>query len=244
MGEKIISNAFKSTMNNQEQSDREYKEAPNRVGRYLADLDIKGKTIVDFGCGWGGETLYLSEQGFGRVYGVDINEEALNQARSFAGRSATFLHGTKEIPSGTVDYVFSTHVFEHVFNMNEVLVELYRILKHGGHVHSIFGPLFYSPYGCHFYWAGLFPWSHLIMGRRWLLKRIASVRRDPFKDQSWDELGLNRITFEMFSAHVIQSAFDVEILKPLPVRGLTFATRLPVFKKYLTGGIHVKIRKQ
>ena len=72
-------------------SQHEYANAPKRMGVYVNEVDISGKTIVDFGCGWGGETLWLSEQGPAEVIGVDIDESALNQSRAFAGEAARFV---------------------------------------------------------------------------------------------------------------------------------------------------------
>ena len=90
-------------------SQHEYANAPKRMGVYVNEVDISGKTIVDFGCGWGGETLWLSEQGPAEVIGVDIDESALEQSRAFAGEAARFVSDISLLQDASVDFVFSTN---------------------------------------------------------------------------------------------------------------------------------------
>jgi len=63
------------------------KERPFREIKYFADFlrkkgIIKGK-ILDLGCGYGIESLYLANLGFD-VTGIDINNEAIKYARKKA----------------------------------------------------------------------------------------------------------------------------------------------------------------
>ena len=230
-------------MSSEEQSRYEYDKAPSTVGRYLAECGIDGKSVIDFGCGWGGETAWLCDNGASRVFGIDIDEDALGQARLFAGqRHVEFLSDIRKIPDDSVDVVFSTDVFEHVMDLNQTLDELHRVLKPGGALISRFGPLFYSPYGCHFYWAKLYPWGHLLFGRRWLLKRIARVRGYGSTSESWEELGLNRVTYTNF-AGLVRARFNVVRLQPIAVSRLPLVCRIPVVRRFLTFGCDMHVVK-
>jgi cyclopropane fatty-acyl-phospholipid synthase-like methyltransferase len=40
----------------------EIAKAPESMGRYLAELDRTDVDVLDFGCGWGGETLWLADR--------------------------------------------------------------------------------------------------------------------------------------------------------------------------------------
>jgi len=40
-------------LSDSQQSIYEYEKAPDSMGAYLSEVDISGKTVVDFGCGWG-----------------------------------------------------------------------------------------------------------------------------------------------------------------------------------------------
>src|SRR5439155_13273422 len=46
---------------------------------------IKGKKILDFGCGWGWQAVAMVLHGADCVVGVDILDESLNKARKRAG---------------------------------------------------------------------------------------------------------------------------------------------------------------
>lgn len=227
---------------NIEQSEYEYAKAPESMGVYLSEVDIFGKTIVDFGCGWGGETKWLSEQGAAKVIGIDVNEDALTQSRNYCGTEAEFTSDITKVDDCSCDAVFSTNVFEHVLNMEETLDQLWRILRPGGCIVSNFGPLFYSPYGCHFYWAGLYPWSHLWLGRGWLQRKADRLRGVESDAKSWAEMGLNKITFQSF-AKIARKRFQIRRLRAVPVMGLPFVTQIPVIRKYMTFGCDMHLLK-
>src|SRR5882672_1069218 len=53
------------------------------LGDSLLD-EVKGKTVVDFGCGEGFEAIELATTGCRKVIGVDIREALLERARSRA----------------------------------------------------------------------------------------------------------------------------------------------------------------
>src|SRR4051812_38637115 len=76
--------------------------------------DIQGKTIVDFGCGDGNQSIELALCGAKRVLGIDTNPEALARARLNAKESAvgdrcTFSHTLTE----PADCIVSIDSFEH-----------------------------------------------------------------------------------------------------------------------------------
>ncbi|PCJ29658.1 MAG: hypothetical protein COA99_19265 [Moraxellaceae bacterium] len=226
----------------EEQSAYEYDKAPESIGSYLQKADIQEKTVVDFGCGWGGESLWLKHHGAAKVIGIDVDEESLAQARVFSKGEVEFTSNIASIEDESVDCIFSTNVFEHVMNIPEILDHLHRILKPNGTIVSSFGPLFYSPYGCHFYWAHLYPFSHLIFGRDWLVHRIDNIRGFESNTNSWEDMGLNRITYDEFSRE-IQKRFDVKELNAIPVAGLPFVTKIPILKQFLTFGCEMHVSK-
>jgi len=74
----------------------------------LGDLleAVRGKVVVDFGCGYGDEAVELERRGAARVIGVDINQEYLREARrraADAGVSARVEFATRtEEPADVV----------------------------------------------------------------------------------------------------------------------------------------------
>lgn len=227
----------------------EFAKASGSYAKYVTEIGgIAGKTVLDFGCGWGGESSWLATQA-DRVIGCDINDQALEQGDVFAARQGqtnlSFVRcGDTQIPleDASVDAVFSTNVFEHVMQPAAMLAEINRVLRPGGSFVSTFGPLFYSPLGYHLSWASQVPWAHLIFG----LDAVMAVRnrkREPIHPQRWEETGLNRITFARFAKAVNQSGLAVTRLRRVPVKGLTPIANLPMVGDLMTFGIDCHLQR-
>ncbi len=56
--------------------------------------DLKGKRVIDYGCGAGFFSVYAAQSGAAKVVGVDAEESALATARHFArdARRGTSVH--------------------------------------------------------------------------------------------------------------------------------------------------------
>jgi len=90
--------------------------------------ELKGK-MMDFGCGLKPyETLFMVDE----YIGVD-----------YQGEGDTFSHHKVDVfydghtlpfPDNHFDSIFSSEVFEHVFNLPEIIKELHRVLKPGGKI--------------------------------------------------------------------------------------------------------------
>ena len=88
---------------------------------------INGK-LLDFGCG---HKPYESLFNVIEYVGLDIEKSGYpNQ------KSANVFYDGKKIPfnDNTFDSVLASEVFEHIFNPDEVLLELNRVLKKGGNI--------------------------------------------------------------------------------------------------------------
>jgi 2-polyprenyl-6-hydroxyphenyl methylase/3-demethylubiquinone-9 3-methyltransferase len=113
---------------------------PARV-RYIDDRSaIRGKTVLDIGCGGG--ILSEAMAGMGAsVTGIDQSEAALNTARRHlqtTGRNATFLHITAEALAATssscFDVVTCLEMLEHVPDPLSVIAAAHTLVKPGGDV--------------------------------------------------------------------------------------------------------------
>jgi ribosomal protein L11 methyltransferase len=75
--------------------------------RWLASNVRRGDAVIDFGCGSGILAIAAAKLGAGRVFGVDIDAQAVVAARANAQRNAvnaTFVSAAEELP-GTGDSV-------------------------------------------------------------------------------------------------------------------------------------------
>jgi ubiquinone/menaquinone biosynthesis C-methylase UbiE len=231
------------------QTQRSMDLAETAGGRYLAELGSSDVDVLDFGCGWGGETLWLAKH-VRSVVGVDIEAAAIEQANraSAASRAANcrFVQassGVLPFPDRSFDAVFSTNTFEHVMDLDTAFAELFRVLRPGGVVLSRFGPLFFSPQGYHLYWACQVPYAHLLFGLDAVLA-LRNARCDtPRHASSWQALGLNGRRYRDYERSASTAGFRLERFERIPVRRLRWLTGIPGIADLVTFGIDCRLRR-
>lgn len=99
----------------------------------------KNALIVDLGCGIGGFTKAISNEGYLNIQGVDISEESVQTAHSHGiqnvklGDIFSYLEG---ISDGTIDAILCIDVLEHFTREESVklLLEIRRVLQSEGRV--------------------------------------------------------------------------------------------------------------
>jgi SAM-dependent methyltransferase len=113
----------------------EGQEILRRRARMTASLvRLRGKTVLDFGCGNGAQTLELVSRGCSIIaLDIDHSDLALLAARG-AGAVLPVLYDGAHLPLGdaSVDAAVSFEVLEHVPDDAAALDELCRVLKPGG----------------------------------------------------------------------------------------------------------------
>lgn len=99
---------------------------------------IEGGSILDFGCGKG---EIIREMGkinpFAKYIGADVSKRGLEEARkNIPEADFVLINDGEEFPiqSDTVDFVFSSEVIEHVYDTENAIKEIARVLKQGGHI--------------------------------------------------------------------------------------------------------------
>lgn len=92
--------------------------------------DMRNATCLDYGCGIGGALNVLAERG-NEVWGVELDRREVEFGRRHY--KVKFVHGLDELPPDLrFDFIFSHHAMEHVFDPNEFLAHVSRILKPDG----------------------------------------------------------------------------------------------------------------
>lgn len=127
-----------------------FEAATALENRYALELlqPLKGKKILDLGCGAGETSVYFALQG-ASVTAVDISEEMLELVKQLAdrhGASLTTQHAVAEqlpFKDETFDLVFGNGVLHHV-EFEPTIKELHRVLKAGGKAVFV-EPLCYNP---------------------------------------------------------------------------------------------------
>lgn len=105
-------------------------------GPVWRSLDLRGKTVLDYGCGSGGFSCVLALRG-ARVHGNDISEYLISRARAESARhnvAVEFSVGDAHytgFPPATFDYVFGNGILHHL-DLDKAYREIARVLKPGG----------------------------------------------------------------------------------------------------------------
>lgn len=110
---------------------------PGRLGWFEKHIDWNGLAVLDVGCAGGFMSEAIAEKG-ARVTGIDPADQAIAAARSHArnrGLDVRYDTGVGEnLPydDGQFDAVVCVDVLEHVQDLDQVNLEIGRVLKPGG----------------------------------------------------------------------------------------------------------------
>jgi SAM-dependent methyltransferase len=133
-------------------SDRWFRSDPTQVRRYAsppADTaypleyafhllgDVRGKVVLDFGCGSGENTALLCRRG-ARVVGVDLSTDLVRLARrrldlnGLGGQAHLSVASAHNLPldNGSIDVIFGVAILHHL-NLSRAAAEVRRVLRPG-----------------------------------------------------------------------------------------------------------------
>jgi SAM-dependent methyltransferase len=181
--------------------------------------ELAGRTVIDFGCGRGGDAIDIARHGAARVTGLDMRESVLVAAREAAQAAGVadrceFVTATKE----RADVVMSLDAFEHFDDPAGVLRLMRGLVKDEGRAVIMFGPTWYHPVGGHSF--SIFPWAHLVFTEKALLRWRADWHTDGAKRFGEVDGGLNQMTIRRFERLVAESDFRFETFEAVPIRKL------------------------
>src|SRR5262245_36329611 len=178
--------------------------------------DVRGKDVLDFGCGPGTEAVEVAEHGANSV-GLDLRQKWINDATELA-----MAHGVDhkcyfgKTWDGQVDVILSVDSFEHFSDPDAILQRMRELLKPTGCVIVSFGPTWYHPLGGHIF--SVCPYSHLLFSESALVRWRSLYKTDGAT--TIEESGLNRMTIGRFERVVVRSPFKFAEFEPVPIRRL------------------------
>jgi SAM-dependent methyltransferase len=112
----------------------------------LRPEDLRGKKILDVGCGFGGRTVYYAQNcGALSVHGVETTSAKVELCRRFAAErgAATTSFSVAYVedlafPDASFDTVLSFDVLEHCEDPRKAVKEITRVLRQGGKAWNVF----------------------------------------------------------------------------------------------------------
>ena len=115
---------------------------PAEIQQVLQGTDVRGKKVLDLGCGIGGiDRLLVSQYGAGKVVGIDIEDQLITRAAKDAelvGYSTDQIEyrlvspGQLEFRDGSFEVVFTKDVIVHIEDKRKIYQDVFRILRSGG----------------------------------------------------------------------------------------------------------------
>ena len=178
---------------------------------------LRGKVVIDLGCGIGAEAIEAAQHGAKTVIGIDIRPKVLEAARAAAAAAGVsdrcvFSTHTDE----RADVILSIDALEHYDDPEQALVMMRRLVADDGLVLIAFGPPWFHPLGGHLF--SVFPWAHLIFTESALIRWRSDLRSDGATRFSEVEGGLNGMTVKRARQLIEKSAFTIERFEPVPIR--------------------------
>jgi len=254
------------------ESEEAYSQWEHHWGRevsqeYLEPAgDLKGKNVLDVGCGLGGKTVAYGEAGASEVMGTDIVPRYIEASRKYAAReipgvtTGFFTSDAASLPlaDGVFDTVVANDAMEHFAEPGRALAEMHRVTRRGGAIWIFFTPHF-SPLGSHLYDYVYTPWCHVLFTRsqiegaidRIIHERMADDTEQAIQERvqrimtSYDN-DLNHMSLRKFARTVrgvpgLRTSF-LE-LRPAKFGFLRPLTHVPLVREFVTGFVICRLEK-
>jgi SAM-dependent methyltransferase len=171
-------------------------------------LDLRGRTVLEVGCGAGYEVWFLARQLGCDAWGIDISPRI---AWPFlVGERVHLVEGDiavrDTLPAATFDRVISFTVWEHITHPLEAITELARVMKPGG-LAWIRANLYRGPTASHRTRDIAFPFPHLLFEDSVIDEAMRRAGKAP-GGSAW----VNRLTWEQYEAAFIAAGFAIRAL--------------------------------
>jgi len=245
----------------------EFAQAERSYFEFQPYINLRGKNVLDVGCGLGGKELFYLLKGAKSVTGLDISQTNVRIAQAcFAERQPDpdrrlrlVVADAAAMPfaDNSFDAAISTYTFEHLADPAGVLDEMQRVIKPGGEVFISFPPYF-SPWGAHLTDWIRFPWCQVLFSERALLNVARAIEETEHIHASLPEFArvelagaiklphVNKLTVSTFERLLATSSLTVVSKTYRPVGAymvgilrpvLSLATKIPLLREMFTSSV-------
>lgn len=112
--------------------------------------DLRGRRVLDLGCGFGWYCRWAREQGAAQVLGTDVSARMLERARADT-RDAAITYSQAdlerlELPPASFDLAYSSLALHYIERLERLMAQVHRALTPGGSlVVSVEHPIYTAP---------------------------------------------------------------------------------------------------
>lgn len=237
-------------------------------------VDFHGKTVLEVGCNQGYLlNSFLKHEQFNAI-GADLNEAALEAAKSNFGDRIRFVRSTPEsipLDDESVDIIYCIDTVEHLSAAREIFIDCHRILKPGGTLLVHFGG-WLTPYGSHLEDIIPIPWANTFFSMDTLLdvaahlydspdyqvacyyldEKTGAKKPNPFLDKEGWRIFLNQMTIRKFRKLLRELPFEVAHFENIGFGGKSFKagrllgklSRFPVGEEFFSKATFAVLRRQ
>lgn len=184
----------------------------NNLFEEVKQENLKIKKFLDIGCYRGENTLLLAEACNAKtIYGIDFNREAMKEATK-KGISTIYQDISKPnwtVEDNSFDFVYSNQTIEHLYSVDNFILNIKRILKKNGYA-LISTENLSGWHNCLALLLGYQPFSSVnICTKKWSIGNPLSI----VKDGHHDPLMVHRAVFTYYALIEFLKLYDFEIVK-------------------------------
>lgn len=173
------------------------KESLSASWNAFRGTDLRGRDVLDFGCGDGALSLHLAiEEQPASITGVDLDPAAIERAKGSRDRArlpasvrVDFLQGSVDglpMPDESIDVIVAFDCLEHVMSPLPIFRDWHRVLRPGGKCLLEWFP-YKGPWGPHMEALIAVPWAHVLFGQRAMFRAAERLYDLPeFVPRHWD----------------------------------------------------------
>lgn len=224
--------------------------------RFLAQIDVQGKIVLEVGADDAVVLSRLAEQGMALGLGIN-NWYWQNRHPKTIKLTDKIIMSWGDIHSlpltdASFDIILTIAAFEHIQELDQALLEMHRLLKPGGTIYSFYGPVWSSADGHHLWFErqGLWyrfsepetvrtilePYQHLLLDRREMEQKLRQTW-DPaatgdFLYQIYDNHHINRLMYADYVQMFQQSGFEIVMVNNYSPVNIDPAVKAQLEHKY------------
>lgn len=204
-----------------------------------------GKKVLDFGCGWGNQSVAMFKNGAAKVVGIDI--QWLDRSRKLAAEhgcadQVRFVDHLEPEELGSFDMVLSCSAMEHFDDPAGMVSKMKDAVKPGGVVIISFAEPWFGPRGSHFDGFSRLPWVNLLFPESVVMRTRAHFRSDGAKSYEQITGGLNRMSLAKFERIIRNSGMTVQYYRAFMAKGLP-VQHVPVVRELFASAAACILRK-